>query len=110
MRTVPRVQRKHLVESLASRFGVDELAGEVRGRHRAQHCNPALVHCLEELQRRFDRYRLHIGELSLQLRCLQDCVQSHPIFKKDLGRLKKIRCECDWIEDLLKARTPHAIR
>jgi ArsR family transcriptional regulator len=37
-------------------------------------------------------------ELELQLRCLQDCVQSDPIFKKDLARLKKVRCECDWIE------------
>ena len=37
-------------------------------------------------------------ELELQLRCLQDCVQSHPVFKRDLARLKKVRCECDWIE------------
>ncbi len=36
-------------------------------------------------------------ELDLQLRCLQDCVQSHPIFRQDLKRLKKIQCECDWI-------------
>lgn len=37
-------------------------------------------------------------ELELQLRCLQDCVQSHPVFKRDLAKLKKVRCECDWIE------------
>ena len=38
-------------------------------------------------------------ELDLQLRCLQDCVQSHPIFRQDLKRLKKIQCECDWIAE-----------
>lgn len=36
-------------------------------------------------------------ELDLQLRCLQDCVQSHPIFRQDLKRLKQIQCECEWI-------------
>lgn len=38
-------------------------------------------------------------ELDLQLRCLQDCVQSLPIFRQDLKRLKKIQCECDWIAE-----------
>jgi ArsR family transcriptional regulator, arsenate/arsenite/antimonite-responsive transcriptional repressor len=37
-------------------------------------------------------------ELDRQLRCLQDCVQSYPVFKKDLSRLAKVRCGCDWIE------------
>lgn len=37
-------------------------------------------------------------ELDLQLRCLQDCVQSNPTFREDLKRLKKIRRECKWIE------------
>jgi ArsR family transcriptional regulator len=37
-------------------------------------------------------------ELKLQLRCLQDCVQSHPIFRADLSRHKKLRCECAWVE------------
>ena len=32
-------------------------------------------------------------ELDLQLRCLQDCVQSIPIFKEDLRRLKSIQRE-----------------
>ncbi|HWD19417.1 MAG TPA: metalloregulator ArsR/SmtB family transcription factor [Verrucomicrobiae bacterium] len=31
-------------------------------------------------------------ELDLQLRCLQDCVQSYPIFREDLKRLQNIRC------------------
>jgi ArsR family transcriptional regulator len=36
-------------------------------------------------------------ELKLQLRCLQDCVQSHPVFRADLRRFKKLRCECEWV-------------
>lgn len=39
------------------------------------------------------------NELDLQLRCLQDCVQSHPIFRADLKRLQKIRGECEWVEE-----------
>jgi len=38
-------------------------------------------------------------ELDLQLRCLQDCVQSHPIFREDLKRLQKIRGDCEWVEE-----------
>src|SRR5208337_2863268 len=38
------------------------------------------------------------AELDLQLRCLQDCVQSHPICREDLRRLKKRRYECEWVE------------
>lgn len=37
-------------------------------------------------------------ELDLQLRCLQDCVQSNPVFRQDLKRHQKIRCECEWVE------------
>ena len=43
------------------------------------------------------------AELDLQLRCLQDCVQSHPVFRADLKRLKKARCECEWIEQVAPA-------
>jgi ArsR family transcriptional regulator len=38
-------------------------------------------------------------ELDLQLRCLQDCVQSHPVFREDLKRLRKINHECQWVEE-----------
>ena len=38
------------------------------------------------------------AELDLQLRCLQDCVQSHPVFREDLRRLHNIRRECGWVE------------
>jgi ArsR family transcriptional regulator, arsenate/arsenite/antimonite-responsive transcriptional repressor len=42
-------------------------------------------------------------ELDLQLRCLHDCVQSHSIFREDLRRLKKMRCECDWVKRAAQA-------
>jgi len=44
------------------------------------------------------------AELDLQLRCLQDCVQSHPLFREDLKRLKKVRGECEWITQIEKER------
>jgi ArsR family transcriptional regulator len=37
-------------------------------------------------------------ELDLQLSCLQDCVQSYPVFRDDLKRLKKTKRECGWVE------------
>lgn len=43
-------------------------------------------------------------ELDLQLRCLQDCVQTYPAFREDLKRLKKIRCECEWLEEVVPAK------
>jgi hypothetical protein len=39
----------------------------------------------------------------LQLRCLQDCVQSHPVFRDDLRRLQKIRGDCEWVEEAASA-------
>ena len=39
------------------------------------------------------------GELDLQLRCLQDCVQSDPVFRRDLKELKKLQCECEWVTE-----------
>lgn len=41
--------------------------------------------------------RKRSDELDLQLRCLQDCVQSDPVFRQDLRKLNKLRCECDAI-------------
>ncbi len=43
-------------------------------------------------------------ELDLQLQCLQDCVHSHPVFREDLKKLKKLRCGCDWITEATGAR------
>ncbi len=39
-------------------------------------------------------------ELDLQLACLQDCVQTHPIFREDLRRLADIAGECCWIANV----------
>jgi ArsR family transcriptional regulator len=43
------------------------------------------------------------AELDLQLRCLQDCVQSHPVFRDDLRRLQKTRHDCRWVEQTTPA-------
>jgi len=42
------------------------------------------------------------AELDRQLSCLQDCVQSHPVFRDDLKRLKRLKCECDWVEGAIR--------
>jgi len=44
-------------------------------------------------------------ELDLQLRCLQDCVQTEPVFRADLSRLKALEPECVWIPKALNARS-----
>jgi len=44
------------------------------------------------------------AELDLQLRCLQDCVQSYPAFREDLKRLEKIRCDCAWLEEVVPTK------
>jgi ArsR family transcriptional regulator len=61
------------------------------------------------LARRHEKWMIYqfpektAAELDLQLRCLQDCVRSHPVFCKDLKRLKKMRCECEWVEEVAHA-------
>lgn len=40
-------------------------------------------------------------ELEKNLKCLQDCVQTDPVFKKDLQALKAIRNDMEWIESAL---------
>jgi len=42
-------------------------------------------------------------ELDLQLRCLQDCVQTEPAFRADLRRLKALGPKCNWIPQALDA-------
>ena len=37
------------------------------------------------------------AELEANLKCLQDCVQTHPVFTKDLKRLRAISSECCWV-------------
>jgi ArsR family transcriptional regulator len=38
-------------------------------------------------------------ELEANLKCLQDCVQAHPIFKADLRRLAKLKPKMDWLNE-----------
>ena len=39
-------------------------------------------------------------ELDSNLRCLQDCVQTHPIFKKDLANLARLRPKLGWLSEI----------
>ncbi len=34
------------------------------------------------------------AELDANLKCLQDCVQTHPVFRRDLKKLAKLRSKC----------------
>jgi ArsR family transcriptional regulator len=43
------------------------------------------------------------ADLDMQLRCLQDCVQSNPSYREDLKRLKKVRPECEWVQQVAQA-------
>jgi len=45
-------------------------------------------------------------ELEANLRCLQDCVATEPIFKKDRRALAKLKPDCDWIETETKRTRP----
>jgi ArsR family transcriptional regulator, arsenate/arsenite/antimonite-responsive transcriptional repressor len=49
-------------------------------------------------------------ELHLQLQCLQDCVQTDPMFKGDLRKLKAVRRDCDWIAGVLPPEIPNSRR
>jgi len=40
------------------------------------------------------------AELEANLKCLQDCVQTHRIFKDDLRRLAAIKSKLAWLEEL----------
>lgn len=42
------------------------------------------------------------AELEKNLKCLQDCVQTEPIFKKDLRALDAIHRDVEWIGSTLK--------
>jgi DNA-binding transcriptional ArsR family regulator len=42
-------------------------------------------------------------ELDLQLRCLQDCVQTEPVFRGDLRRLKALGPKCNWIPQVVES-------
>ncbi len=38
-------------------------------------------------------------ELDWQLRCLQDCLPTHPVFRDDLRKLKSLQPDCCWVAD-----------
>jgi len=42
--------------------------------------------------------------LESHLKCLQDCVQSEPVFRKDLAALKKVKTDCGWIDEVVETR------
>jgi ArsR family transcriptional regulator len=46
--------------------------------------------------------------LEAHLKCLQDCVQTEPLFKRDRLALKKVQSGCCWIDAVMrpKAKTP----
>ena len=46
--------------------------------------------------------------LEAHLRCLQDCVQTEPIFKSDLQALRKVKGDCDWIDDVIQGKASPA--
>ncbi|MDB6153401.1 MAG: aseR [Chthoniobacteraceae bacterium] len=39
-------------------------------------------------------------ELEANLKCLQDCVQTHAVFKHDLKRLSKLRPTVGWLDEI----------
>ena len=43
-------------------------------------------------------------ELDLQLSCLQDCVQTEPVFRADLQRLKSLGPKCNWVPGAIESR------
>lgn len=46
-------------------------------------------------------------ELDLQLQCLQDCLQTHPVFQKDLQRLRSLAPDCAWATTAVSATASH---
>jgi len=48
-------------------------------------------------------------ELDWQLRCLQDCLPTHPVFRDDLRKLKARQSDCCWVAEAVAA-TPTATR
>ncbi len=45
-------------------------------------------------------------ELEANLKCLQDCVQTHPVFKKDLRNLAALRGKIGWLDEYCAMETP----
>ena len=62
-----------------------------RGLVTAQRHEQWMIYQLPELQPE---------SLKLQMKCLSDCVREQPVFKQDLRRLKTVRSDCCWIEEV----------
>ena len=49
-------------------------------------------------------------ELDWQLRCLQDCLTTHPVCRDSLAALKARRSDCCWVAGAVRAPAPAPIR
>ena len=49
-------------------------------------------------------------ELKANLACLQDCAREHPVFKRDLARLKQIEPSCAWVRACEPEKAPGQCR
>lgn len=49
-------------------------------------------------------------ELDWQLRCLQDCLPGHPVFREDLQKFNAIRSDCCWAAKLVGNKAPASLR
>jgi len=45
-------------------------------------------------------------ELDWQLRCLQDCLPTHRVFRDDLCRLNACRSDCCWVAEAIESIPP----
>lgn len=50
------------------------------------------------------------AELDWQLRCLQDCLTTHPVFRKDLLKWKALQSDCCWAAHVIGTMSVSAIR
>jgi len=49
-------------------------------------------------------------ELDWQLRCLQDCLPTHPVLRDDLRNLKARQPDCCWVADAVVVAPPAVVR
>ncbi len=49
-------------------------------------------------------------ELDWQLRCLQDCLTTHPVFGDDLRKLKDRQSDCCWVAGVAGAALTASVR
>ena len=49
-------------------------------------------------------------ELEWQLRCLQDCLTTHPAFREDLKKLEAQQHDCCWVTQIVQPKAPSPIR